>query len=283
MGEMGSFVADFNAGRMATPAFNDLFSSRKPVIACIHLLPLPGSPLYEGNLEGVYERALAETEIFVGQGVDALIVENFRDIPFYPDRVPHETVAAMAAVCREIVVKSKTPVGINVLRNDADAALSIAAGIGAHFIRVNVHNGGALTDQGVVYGKAYETMRKRAALRAPVLIMADVAVKHAVQLAPLPLGIETRDLTERSLADALIVSGTGTGAETDLNDLRVVKENTHLPVIIGSGTTTSNLRGLNAFADGYIVGSYFKHHGKADNGVDPVRVRDFLQVFNALS
>ena len=112
---------------------------------------------------------------------------------------------------------------------------------------------------------------------------ADVAVKHAVPLAPIPLAIETRDLSERSLADAIIVSGTGTGAETDISDLKTVKENTHLPVIIGSGTTPSNLRALNTYADGYIVGSYFKHQGKADNDVDPARVRDFLQVFRAIS
>lgn len=269
--------------QMAIPSYQDLFSNRKPAIACIHLLPLPGAPLFRGDIQAVYDQAIAETEIFVREGVDALIVENFRDVPFYPERVPNETVAAMSAICREIVRKAKIPVGVNVLRNDADAALSIAAAIGAHFIRVNVHNAAALTDQGLVHGRAYETLRKRDALRAPVLIFADVAVKHAVPLAPIPLAIETRDLSERSLADAIIVSGTGTGAATDLGDLRTVKENTHLPVIIGSGTTPSNLRALNAYADGYIVGSYFKHHGKADNDVDPSRVRDFLQVFRAIS
>ena len=268
---------------MALPKYRDLFPNRKPVIAVIHLLALPGAPGYQGDLKAVYDRAIQETEMFLQNGVDALIVENFRDIPFYPEHVPNETVAAMAGICREIVNRSKVPVGVNVLRNDADAALSIAATVGAQFIRVNVHNAAALTDQGVVQGRAYETLRKRNMLGAPVLIMADVAVKHAVQLAPIPLAIETRDLTERSLADALIVSGTGTGAATDLNDLRIVKENTHLPVWIGSGTTPSNIRPLNALADGFIVGSYFKRDGKADNQVDPSRIKDFLQVFRALS
>jgi hypothetical protein len=270
---------------MPIPTYRDLFSQGKPVIAVIHLLALPGAPGYEGDLDAVYARAIAEAELFIQSGVDALIVENFRDIPFYPERVPHETVAAMAAICREIRNRTRPvglPLGVNVLRNDADAALSIAATVGAQFIRVNVHNAAALTDQGVVQGRAYDTLRKRNTLRAPVLIMADVAVKHAVQLAPIPLAIETRDLTERSLADALIVSGTGTGAATDLNDLRVVKENTHLPVWIGSGTTPSNIRPLNALADGFIVGSYFKRDGKAEHPVDASRIKDFMQVFQAL-
>lgn len=262
--------------------YQDLFPARKPLIACIHLLALPGAPLYDGNLQGIYDRALAETDIFVQHGVDALIVENFRDVPFYPDRVPAETIAAMAAVCREIRNRTSIPLGINVLRNDADAALSVAAAIGADFIRVNVHNAAVLTDQGLVQGRAYATVRKRNQLGAKVLIFADVAVKHAAPVAPIGIDIEARDLTERSMADALIVSGTGTGQATDLKDLQVVKDNTHLPVVIGSGTHPGNLRTLHALADGFIVGSYFKENGKADNPVAPDRVRDLSAIYSAL-
>ncbi|HHG84721.1 MAG TPA: phosphorybosylanthranilate isomerase, partial [Bacteroidetes bacterium] len=141
--------------------YHDLFPKSKPLIACIHLLALPGAPLYKGDLQGIYDRALAETAIFVEQGVDALIVENFRDVPFYPNRVPTETIATMAAVCREIRNNCDIPLGINVLRNDADAALSVATAIGADFIRINVHNAAVLTDQGLVQGRAYDTLRKR--------------------------------------------------------------------------------------------------------------------------
>lgn len=260
-------------------SYHDIFPRRKPMIACIHLQALPGAPLYRGSMQPVYDQAIAEAEMFAQAGVDAIIVENFRDIPFYPDRVPAETVAAMAAVCREIVLHARVPIGINVLRNDADAALSIAVAVGAQFIRVNVHNAAALTDQGVIEGRAYATLRKRNMLGAQVLIFADVAVKHAAPIAHIPLNIETRDLSERSLADALIVSGTGTGAATRIEDLRIVKENTHLPVVIGSGTTPANLADLNQYADGYIVGSHLKIDGKADNAVDPERLKSFLELY----
>jgi uncharacterized protein len=260
--------------------FHDIFPRRKPMIACIHLQALPGSPLYGGSMKPVFDQAIAEAELFAKAGVDAIIVENFRDVPFYPDRVPNETVAAMAALCREIVVHAGIPVGVNVLRNDADAAMSIAVAVGAQFIRVNVHNAAALTDQGVVEGRAYATTRKRNMLGAQVLIFADVAVKHAAPIAHIPLHIETRDLSERSLADALIVSGTGTGAATSLEDLQIVKENTHLPVVIGSGTTPDNFVALNRHADGYIVGSYLKFDGKADNDVDPHRLQNFVEFYD---
>jgi uncharacterized protein len=259
--------------------YADIFPHRKPMIACIHLQALPGAPLYGGDMGPVFEQAILEAELFAAAGVDAIIVENFRDVPFYPDRVPSETVAAMAALCREIVMHARVPIGVNVLRNDADAALGIAAAVGAQFIRVNVHNAAALTDQGVVEGRAYATTRKRNMLGAQVLIFADVAVKHAAPIAHIPLHIETRDLSERSLADALIVSGSGTGAATSIDDLRIVRENTHLPVVIGSGTTPANLAALNRYADGYIVGSHIKYHGKADNAVDPERLKSFLELF----
>ena len=83
--------------------FANLFGARKPLIGVLHLLPLPGAPLYDGAMHKVYDQALAELEVFTRHGLDSVIVENFRDMPYFPGRVPVETVAAMAAVSREIV------------------------------------------------------------------------------------------------------------------------------------------------------------------------------------
>ena len=74
-----------------------MFGSEKPVIGCIHLLPLPGSPLYAGAMEDIYRKALEEVAVLARAGVHGLIVENFRDKPFFPGRLPRETVAPMAA------------------------------------------------------------------------------------------------------------------------------------------------------------------------------------------
>src|SRR5690349_2774684 len=102
----------------------------KAVIACVHLLPTPGSPRYGGDVERIYAEALAEVEVFLRHGVDALIVENFRDGPFHPGPVPPETVALVAGVTREVVRMATVPVGVAVLRNDAAAALGIATATG---------------------------------------------------------------------------------------------------------------------------------------------------------
>ena len=101
-------------------------------------MPLPGAPRYAGDFPAVVDQARAEAQALVESGFDGLLVENFNDVPFYPERVPAETVAAMAVAVREVRAVVPVPVGVNVLRNDGAAALAIAVATGAAFVRVNV-------------------------------------------------------------------------------------------------------------------------------------------------
>jgi membrane complex biogenesis BtpA family protein len=263
--------------------FSELFTSGKPLIACIHLQSLPGSPGYEGSMKKIIESALEEATLFSKYGIDGLIIENFRDHPFYPDALPAETIAAMTAVSCEVVKVFPGPVGINALRNDARAALAVATASGAHFIRVNIHIGAAVTDQGIIQGKAHETLRLRKILNNNILIFVDVAVKHASSLGNRNIVDETKDLTTRGMADAIIVTGSQTGGQADPEEIIKVRKNTELPVIIGSGITESNINDYFDLADGFIVGSFLKKNGKADNFVEEKRVKMFDSTFQALN
>ena len=257
--------------------FKDLFKNPKPIIACIHLMPLPGSPNYSGKITEVYDIALSEVEIYKRYPINGLIIENFRDMPFYPNKLPAETIAAMAAVTREIVNVVQIPVGVNALRNDAQSALAIASATEADFIRVNVHLDAVVADQGIIEGAAHETLRLRANLKSDVLIFADVGVKHSAPLGNRGLAAQTRDLSERGLADAVIVSGESTGSETQTEDIDIVRQSTNLPILIGSGVTPENLGKVYSKMDGLIVGSTFKKDGKADNFVEEARVKAFTE------
>jgi hypothetical protein len=101
--------------------------------------------------------------------------------------------------------------------------------------------------------------------------MADVFVKHATPPAGLTLIDATNDLVERAGADAVIVSGAGTGAATSLSDLKTVADRSHLPVFVGSGANAATIREILAIGDGAIVGSDTKVGGIATNPVDPQR------------
>ena len=264
---------------MSTVNFTALFGHKKPLIACIHLKALPGAPNYKGSMQEVIDTALAETEIYARNRVSGLIVENFRDNPFYPGSLPAETTSAMAVVSHEVKKAFNGPVGVNALRNDAHAALAIALASNADFIRVNVHTGAMLTDQGIIEGRAHETLRTRRNLGLKTLILADVRVKHASPIGSFSLEEEVNDIVERGQADGIIVSGPATGVQVDLNELTRVKKSSSKPVLIGSGTAPGNLQDLAALADGFIVGSYFKREGKAVNDVDEARVKLMAQSY----
>ncbi|MHC4137125.1 MAG: BtpA/SgcQ family protein [Planctomycetota bacterium] len=253
--------------------------SKGPVVGVVHLLPLPGSPGYGGSMRKVIGRAVKDAEAYAGGGVHALIVENYGDAPFLKDHLPPETVAALtrcAAAVRDAVA---LPLGINALRNDARAALGIAVAVGASFVRVNVHTGVVATDQGLVEGRAAETLRVRAALGAEaVKIVADAHVKHGRPLYAESLVDAARDLVTRGGADALVVSGVATGAPTDLADLRAVRQALPRAVLLaGSGVRRETVGDVLACADAVIVGTALKRGGKTAAPVDDVRVRSFVR------
>ena len=233
----------------------------------VHVGPLPGAPDYDGDLQAVIDAAVADATTLAAAGFDGVIVENFGDAPFFADDVPKVTVAAMTKAV-DAVTASGLPIGVNVLRNDALAALSIAAATGAAFIRVNVLSGSMFTDQGEITGKAAEVARLRDAICPDVAVMADVFVKHAMPPAGVSLAEATRDLAERGGADAVIVSGAATGAAADLDDLAIVADATSLPVYVGSGVTADSVAATLKIADGVIVGTATKPAGRIDATVD---------------
>jgi uncharacterized protein len=250
-----------------------LNAHRKVLIGVVHLQPLPGSPGWGGDVDRLIDFALRDALAYERGGAHALFIENFGDIPFTKGSVAAETIAAMAAAGRAIRQHVKLPIGFNVLRNDARAALALCAVCGGAFVRVNVHTGAMLTDQGLIEGNAYETLRYRRQLCPGAQIFADVHVKHAVPLGNWTIEDAARDTVERGLADALIVSGAGTGLATDFSDVeRVRRTAPGTKVLLGSGVTVANVRDFLPLADGFIVGSSLKKGGKVANPVDAQRV-----------
>jgi membrane complex biogenesis BtpA family protein len=218
--------------------------------------------------------AVADARAYEQGGAHALFIENFGDVPFSKTNVGPETVAAMAAAGRAIRAAVKLPIGFNVLRNDARAALALCAACDGSFIRVNVHTGAMLTDQGIIEGNAHDTLRYRRQICPQTQIFADILVKHAVPLGDCSIEDSARDTLERGLADALIISGVGTGMAADLSDVeRVRRACPSARILSGSGVTLANLRDFLPLADGFIVGTSLKRDGKISNPVDPKRVR----------
>jgi membrane complex biogenesis BtpA family protein len=251
------------------------------LIGVVHLAPTPGAPAAsEAPMGTLLERAVEDARAYVAGGITALVVENFHDAPFVKRGVGAAAVAALAlATDRVRAVDGVRAVGVNVLRNDALAALGIAAATDAHFVRVNVHTGAMYTDQGLIEGRAAETMRERARLGGRVQVLADVHVKHATPVAGEALEDAARDAVRRGRADGLIVSGAATGDAPDPGRIARVRDAVggEVPLIVGSGFDASNAAPLLAHADGAIVGTAAKRDGDVAAPVDVERVRALVE------
>jgi uncharacterized protein len=255
-----------------------IFKTSTPVIGVVHLLPLPTSPRWSGSLKTVIDRAEQEAAALAAGGVDGLMIENFFDAPFTKDQVDPAVVSAISLVVQRVMNLVMLPVGINVLRNDARSALAIAACTGAKFIRVNVLTGVMATDQGLIEGQAHQILRYRRELGCDIKIFADVLVKHARPLGAPNLTTAVRETIERGLADGVILSGWATGSPPNLEDLELAMDAAKgVPVFIGSGADWENIPSLIQFANGVIVSSSLKRHGKIEQPVDPIRVSRFVE------
>ena len=248
------------------------------IIGVIHLPPLPGAPRQVLSMDEVIERAVNDGQALREACFDAVIIENYGDAPFGPGALPPASLAAMAVVANEVRRLVGLPIGINALRNDALGALGIASACGASFIRVNVHTGVSATDQGLLEGKAHETLAYRKHLGRRIAILADVHVKHSTPISEPDITRAAREAAYRGLADGLIVTGPATGEAVDPDDLRRVRK--AVPdrrVFVGSGAQAKTVPSLLRLASGVIVGSSIKVDGNPENPVDPVRARTFAR------
>jgi uncharacterized protein len=263
----------------------EIFGTRKPIVGVVHLLPLPGSPRWDGQIEPICLRAEQEAVALASGGVDGIIVENFFDAPFAKGRVDTVTACAFSLAVKRLMSLCELPIGINCLRNDGLTALAIAASTGAQFVRVNVFTGAMVTDQGIIEGQAQELLLYRRSLLAQkkIKILADIMVKHATPVGPgTDISLAAKDAFQRGLADGLIVSGVATGSSPDHKDLEAVKQAVpDCPVFAGSGCSKDNIDGILGIIDGVIVASSLKRGGVLENPIDVDKVRALVKAARA--
>lgn len=258
------------------------------LVGVVHLPALPGAPKSKDrNLDKIIQRAVNEAKLLEDSGFDAIIIENFGDVPFYKDHVPAITVSAMSVIASRVREAVKLAIGINVLRNDVHSALAIASVCDCQFIRVNVLSGVAATDQGMIEADAASLLRERAHLERAtgrkVDIWADALVKHAKSLSVSDIDLAIEEVALRSMADAVIVTGATTGRAVDLEIVKSAARHRHsTPIYLGSGVTPENLESYVDFVQGAIVGSSLRKDSKAGAVLEKRRVEKFVHAWKKL-
>ncbi len=248
------------------------------LIGVIHLPALPGSPGHRLSMDEIVGRALADARVLHQAGFDAAIIENFGDVPFTASTLQPASTAALAVAADAVRRETGLRIGINALRNDALSGLGIAAAAGASFIRVNVHTGVYAADQGLIQGRAEETLRYRKQLGARIAILADVNVKHATPISEPDIVRAAKDTAYRGLADGLIVTGRATGEAVDADQLRRVRD--AVPdrrVFVGSGAKVDTVATLLTLASGVIVGTGLKAGGDTSKPIDAALAAAFVR------
>lgn len=261
------------------------------VIGMVHCAPLLGYKDFPG-IKGVEKKFLGDLKALIDGGVDAIMIENNYDIPHF-ERAKRSTVPHLTDLCLKARKETEKPLGLCVLWNDYETALSIAKIANFNFVRIPVFIDRVKTDYGIFDAKADECLEFKKQIKAEdVLIFADVQVKHAKHLIKRPLHEAVSEAIAKK-ADAVIITGKWTGNPPTEKDVEEAKNFAgDMPIFLGSGITPENVKKYKV--KGIIVGSYFKGDGNSEEKhyhnifsykakIKESRVKKFMENLNIIS
>ncbi|KAK9885959.1 hypothetical protein WA026_013835 [Henosepilachna vigintioctopunctata] len=231
-------------------------------------------------MDEIVTKACRETEIYLRNNVDGILIENMHDIPYIQSRdFQPDTVACLARICTEVkkITPPNFPIGLQVLAGGNKEAIAIAKACSLAFIRAEGYVFGHVADEGYIDANAGALLRYRKTIEAnDVQIFTDIKKKHSSHAITSDVSLtETAKAAEFFLADGLILTGISTGSPVDVKELNDVKRNCDLPILIGSGITSENLCNYRE-ANAFIVGSSFKKDGLWMNELDEMRIKNFM-------
>ena len=259
-----------------------IFGVDRALIGAIHVGGLPGTPSHDRSLATIVDTAVAEARLYAAAGFHGLVMENTHDRPYLKGAVGPEIVASLAVIGKEIrrAVPS-APLGVQILAGANQAALAVALACGASFVRVEGFVFAHVADEGLIEASAAALLRYRRAIGAEgIRVFGDIKKKHSAHALTADVSlVETAKAAEFFLVDGVIVSGIATGQPTDANEVRSVAAAVGVPVLVGSGVTSGNVRDYDA-ADALIVGSDVKRDGLWSSPLDEARTRALVKAFD---
>lgn len=234
--------------------FLDLFHNEKPIIAMLHL---------KGDTDkDIVERFKQEIDIYTHNGVDCIIVENYfgtyRHMEMALEYIQH--------------LKLHIPYGVNCLNVDP-MGFELANTYGASFVQLD-------SVVGHVKPRDEDTLEaffKQYRSRFNLPILGGVRFKYQPVLSVNSVEKDLQIAMHR--CDAICVTQDATGQETSLDKIKQFRNSIHdFPLIVGAGITPENMKKQFTYADGAIVGSYFKDNYKDAGEVSAEHV---IKIVNA--
>ena len=218
--------------------FLDLFQHDKPIIGMIHL---------NGNDDiDILTKAIREVGVYTKNGIDAVLIENY-----FGDVNNVEQVLDYLYNYQDSIIY-----GVNVL-GDYNKAFELANKYAAKFIQIDSVAGHLNFFNDCIFENDIKYLRSS----SEAFVLGGVRFKYQPYLSGRSL--EEDLVIGMNRCDAIVVTGTGTGKETDLEKIKKFREILkNYPLIIGAGLNPDNCEKQLLIADAGIVGSYLKTQHK---------------------
>ncbi|MBP1040932.1 membrane biogenesis protein [Vagococcus sp. BWB3-3] len=237
---------------MEKKTFLDVFKTKKPIIAMIHL---------KGDSEEeIQERAKKEIAIYAEEGVDCIMMENY-----YGDYVQLEK-----AIQYIVSLKLGIPIGVNCLNLDA-MGFYLANKYELDIVQVDSVVGHVKPRDEATLQAFFDLERSQ----SKACLIGGVRFKYQPELSEKSLA---EDLAiAKTRCDAVAVTQNATGEETSMAKIQDFREALGaFPLVVAAGVTDENVLAQLAICDAAIVGSCFKDTKKDTGDVSRENVRQFM-------
>lgn len=265
-----------------------MFHVKKPIIAMLHLDPLPGDPRwhYGDSVEAVVQHALEDLRALQNGGVDGILISNEFSLP-YQRHMNFVTPAVMAYVVGRLKDEIRVPFGVDCI-SDGEATIELAAAVGADFVRGTFC--GVYVGDGGLYNNDFSALlRRKAALHLDNLKMLYfINPESDRNLDTRPLADIAKSIIFKAHPDGLCISANAAGQDVDDALITSVKEaSPEVVVLCNTGCRPDTIVRKLRCGDAAVVGTYFKEGGKLEDSrlrnlrVDESRVKEFMAVVHS--
>ena len=258
------------------------FGTDKPIIALLHIDPLPGDVLYDyrGSMREVVEHVRQDAANLIEGGVDAILFSNEFSMP-YQNAVSQVTTSAMAYIIGRVRDMITVPFGVHVI-SDGAATIELAAAVDASFVR-GIFTGAYVGECGIKETDIAAVLRRKKELRLDDLrVFYMVNAVADAYLNDRPLKTIVNSLIFKCRPDGVALSGLHAGEEAGDELLDEMTEAAgETAVFANTGCTVDNVAEKLRHCDGAFVGTGFKVDGRFENHTDPERVRRFMDIVKA--
>ena len=263
----------------------EMFKVKKPIIAMLHLDPLPGDPRYRYGdcMAAVTAHAREDLRALQEGGVDGILFSNEFSLP-YQRHMSFVTPAAMARVIGELKGEITVPYGVDCI-SDGLATIELAAAVDARFVRGTFC--GVYVGDGGLYDNDFSALlRRKAALHLDDLRMLYfINPESDRNLDTRPLADIASSTIFKAHPDGLCISANAAGMDVDEALMAAVKEkNPEVAVLCNTGCRPDTIERKLSVSDAAVVGTYFKENGRLEDAdlrnvrVQVDRVKAFMEV-----